>query len=670
MGRITSILLPVMLIIVLITLVFVFLYTVQSESPLSPDANLAGIKNINFLETNNPNSTAYSSSGSGACSPPIISLSAPVINGSSVSVNGVVTPGSGCSIVSITWTWGDNITSTGWFPASHAYLNSGTYNITATAHQSNGQTSSISTTVTVTVTNHSYTASTSASSCTRTNNATTGYPASQHYNPYTQIPGGMSEEFSQNIYEGESGLSFGVYSGTASILVTQGNNILYNGSLTGMPFDYVIVTPGHSFGCINFLSNATPIAITVHNKGTIPVYFAYNLYNASITASTASLIMYPPQFAVNLGPPTTPNNTGMSFILKAPNYSAPTPLSIWIGEGYSGSTKSWWAQIGFNDWKGHMNVSYAGWGIFSNIQSVGNPGGTDLNYSLIPGDYYNFTMELISNTTWAFLVNGVPIREGALSGYFNTTSAIANSGADLGLETLTDWGASVNITNPIDIPLAMEFRVNGRWIPANTLQLNAVGENWWNGNATIARGIDLWGIQGNVQNSSINKGRLLFSESSPPIIDTPIWPETLYGFNSSLQLGTHGPDILEPNITTKKVVLSSTNASAYTYVIFLGSDNKVLQMTPAIVNGTYSLNVPANTSAVQVYATTGYSKSYQAFYQALQNNISSNKSSVSGTPAGTGQAAYIEYALIAIVVVIGGIIGIFLAKRFGIWADK
>ncbi len=52
-------------------------------------------------------------------------------------------------------------------------------------------------------------------------------------------------------------------------------------------------------------------------------------------------------------------------------------------------------------------MSYAGWGIFSNI--FGNPGRTDLNYPLIPGDTYNFTMALAYGTTWEFLVNGTLI---------------------------------------------------------------------------------------------------------------------------------------------------------------------------------------------------------------------------------------------------------------------
>ena len=55
-----------------------------------------------------------------------------------------------------------------------------------------------------------------------------------------------------------------------------------------------------------------------------------------------------------------------------------------------------------------MNVSYAGWGIFSNI--FGNAGGTDYAYPLIPGDTYNFTMALVSGTTWEFVVNDTLIQ--------------------------------------------------------------------------------------------------------------------------------------------------------------------------------------------------------------------------------------------------------------------
>ena len=88
---------------------------------------------------------------------------------------------------------------------------------------------------------------------------------------------------------------------------------------------------------------------------------------------------------------------------------------------------------------------------------------------LNPGDTYNFTMALVSGTTWEFVVNDTLIQEKpgrsteTLSGLFDTTSTTCNEGADFGLETLTAWGGNVGITNMISIPMVMSFQVNGQW---------------------------------------------------------------------------------------------------------------------------------------------------------------------------------------------------------------
>jgi hypothetical protein len=85
-----------------------------------------------------------------SCGTPSISLQTPTINGLSVSVNGVTQPGSsGCGITSISWGWGDGTSSTSWFPALHVYSSPGSYTITATTYQSDGQTATVSTTISI-----------------------------------------------------------------------------------------------------------------------------------------------------------------------------------------------------------------------------------------------------------------------------------------------------------------------------------------------------------------------------------------------------------------------------------------------------------------------------------------------------------------------------------------
>ncbi|GGI80591.1 hypothetical protein GCM10007112_16760 [Vulcanisaeta souniana JCM 11219] len=333
--------------------------------------------------------------------------------------------------------------------------------------------------------------------------------------------------FSVTIGTGNYSISIGVYNGTAAIEVVQGKNVLMTKIITGPPFNYVVTTPAPSYAFLNFESTDQQLQVVVARVNGTPL-LAFNVYRGYISNYTASMITLPPQFTLNLGPTSTPVNTGISFILRAPNYTGPTPLAIWVGEGFSNQSGYWWAQIGFNDWNGYMNVSYAGWGVFSSFYP--NVGGTDYNYSLLPGHTYNFTMALVSGTTWEFLVNGTLIAEENLTGIYNLGSPIANMGADLGFETLTAWGGSINITNVIDVPVAMSFRIGSAWVETTNLTLLSVGENWWNGKATSAPGISVWGLEGNLQNSSICQGELIFADNlSKPFQLPGLSIEPFYG---------------------------------------------------------------------------------------------------------------------------------------------
>jgi len=125
-----------------------------SSFPASHTYASPGTYSISATAHQSDNRTASASSSvtitGAACNAPTISSPAVSVNGASVTVSGVATPGSGCSIVSVTWTWGDGqSSSTSSFPASHTYASVGTYSISATAHQSDGQTASASTSVKV-----------------------------------------------------------------------------------------------------------------------------------------------------------------------------------------------------------------------------------------------------------------------------------------------------------------------------------------------------------------------------------------------------------------------------------------------------------------------------------------------------------------------------------------
>jgi len=63
-----------------------------------------------------------------------MTLYTPSVSGNTVTINGVATGNPSY----INWNWGDGLTTTSWFPASHTYAYGGSYTVTATAYYSNG----------------------------------------------------------------------------------------------------------------------------------------------------------------------------------------------------------------------------------------------------------------------------------------------------------------------------------------------------------------------------------------------------------------------------------------------------------------------------------------------------------------------------------------------------
>jgi hypothetical protein len=394
--------------------------------------------------------------------------------------------------------------------------------------------------------------------------------------------------------------------GTATVLVLQGGQILLAKQVGG-PLGYVAVTASASFCYLNFDSNGQAVQVSVSATKGQPLA-AYNVYNNYISNYTAALITYPPQFAVNMGPAVTPTNNGLSFLLVAPEYSQPTPLAIWVGEGFSDPVTGnyWWAQIGFNNWAGSDDVSYAGWGIFSNI--FGSPGGTDYNYPLLPGRTYNFTMAQVSGTNWEFAVNGTLIQEGSLTGLFNTTTTVANEGTDLGLETLTAVGGNVNVTNMIKIPVMASFRVGGKWTEASSFTFGSIGENWYNNVAGGAPGIGLWGIAGHLQNPSVPDGSLLFNDSLPMVLDVPSTNyEPLYGGFGLSQTASGGGIVDVSKVSSNIILVSPVSRPAYVSVAsYEPSNENVTSLNDALITAPKSFNLPTGSNLALVYASNSF----------------------------------------------------------------
>jgi len=87
---------------------------------------------------------------------PTLALNTPEIAGLTVTISGGVIPvelvagtTSTARITEQNWDWGDGISTSSWFPASHNYAKGGTYTITVTVHDSNGLSTTKTTTVIV-----------------------------------------------------------------------------------------------------------------------------------------------------------------------------------------------------------------------------------------------------------------------------------------------------------------------------------------------------------------------------------------------------------------------------------------------------------------------------------------------------------------------------------------
>ncbi|MGI0062169.1 MAG: PKD domain-containing protein, partial [Nitrosotalea sp.] len=103
--------------------------------------NLGSPYDISSCVNNNPHPTQPTNQNNNQPNPtpPNLTLYSPSVNGLTATINGVTSPTtSGASITRISWDWGDGQTSTGWFPLSHTYSNSGTYTVKVTSYDSNG----------------------------------------------------------------------------------------------------------------------------------------------------------------------------------------------------------------------------------------------------------------------------------------------------------------------------------------------------------------------------------------------------------------------------------------------------------------------------------------------------------------------------------------------------
>ncbi|BDC17572.1 hypothetical protein HS5_04620 [Acidianus sp. HS-5] len=441
------------------------------------------------------------------------------------------------------------------------------------------------------------------------------------YHPYEPISGYQTVTLALCPTDGPEGLSFGAMNSTLEFCVYLGSTEIYSKVIVGHPFSLVSITPNNDYGYVNFNYSGQGMKLVVKNLGPSTGYYAYSLWDYYIDNYTASLITIPPQFAANFGPVNfnVNKNTGISFLVKAPNYTRAYPLTLWIGEGfYYPNGKGWWAQIGFGNWyngsSGSFYISYPFLSAFSNIF----PGIaiSDTNYPLIPGDIYNFTMALISNTTWGVFINGTPIICPEFNGYFNATTTCSNGGFDLGFEVLTEArigseNATCFISNPVTVIQGMEMKIGNQWVKVPNLGMGVIGENWWTIGTSYSPGMTLYSVQGNIQNSSIPPGELVFTKYNNLMMDIPVhcgYPTTypVYGSFNYPDM-TYNTKLNYFNATVSQGMLKITvNQNQTVLSIFsLNSQGILTSFKSYLFNkGVYYLPLPQNVSKLAISASS------------------------------------------------------------------
>ncbi len=550
---------------------------------------------------------------------PTISLSISAISGPNVTINGFVS-----NTTQIDWNWGDGNTNVGWFPESHTYEKAGCYNVTATAYGHSGQSVSANTVACVPL-------GSGTGAGTTTSKDPEG-PYSLGYSGYTTIDSGSNINYTLLPSAGaKTGLSFGVYNSIVTVKITQGSSTLYSGNLTGSKFNIMFEHPGisGSYSYLNFNSSGGSIEMHVENVGSNIAYFAYNIYNTSINSSIAALITYSGQFAINFNPPNgTPTNIGDRIVLVAPNFTGPTSLAIWTGEGGSG----WFAQLGFSTITpnfGAGEIAYPFFEVFPGGNSA--PGEVDYSYPLVPGHTYAFTMEQLSGDTWGFFVNNTLITGSTptiQNGTYTFSSAQANSNADSAVETFVDQGGGLpNVTNPVHILKMMQFKENGKWVDQPSLDLGCICAGYRGFSQSPSFYLTIWGVEGNLQNASLGNDSMLFGSTLAPLLDVPaISPQLtmpLYGAYHYKNPDS-GSGIFAVNISGGNIILSGVSGQTFVSLVYLNGSGYAKHIISHIINKTTTFPVNFSYPAINIFATKNYT-TFQSVYLNLTALTSSRQ---------------------------------------------
>lgn len=197
-------------------------------------------------------------------------------------------------------------------------------------------------------------------------------------------------------------------------------------------------------------------------------------------------------------------NTGVQTTIDVVSQQVTGCLSFWVSEEASSTT---WGQVGYYICDGDTPVA------FYQIWSSGSVLVTGT--TLVSAGYHQFSMYVQSGDTWAYALDG---------SVFGTYDMGANiSSSTYPVQAMSEEGYVSGPWTPaqVEFGTAMQVLESGAWSSAQS----AFSYSWPYDCSSSS--LSCWGLQGNLQNSSISVDAIVVGGNSPQVAGgSPLWKGT------------------------------------------------------------------------------------------------------------------------------------------------
>gem|GEM_PF-537739 len=197
-------------------------------------------------------------------------------------------------------------------------------------------------------------------------------------------------------------------------------------------------------------------------------------------------------------------NTGIQTTIEVVSQQVTGCLSFWVSEEASSTT---WGQVGYYICNGDTPVA------FYQIWSSGSVLVTGTIF--VSAGYHEFSMYVQSGDTWAYALDG------SVFGTYNMGADISSS--TYPVQAMSEEGYVSGPWTPaqVEFGTAMQVLESSAWSSVQT----AFSYSWPYGCSSSS--LSCWGLQGNLQNSSISTDAIVVGGSAPQVAGGfPLWNST------------------------------------------------------------------------------------------------------------------------------------------------